>query len=520
VKLDDMPDYEGGTMSSRSEGEKEFPWTLEVALSGGGFRAAAFSLGALLYLAHTGLNTKVKNISSVSGGSITNAVVAHRCSFEQCSLSDFKKLAIDLSEKFASRGLFENKLAQVHCLAAILAATALLLTSGAALLSQLGIHLGWDKDFWFFPIIVVESIIVVAILYIRSWPIGRWMGSTFFGKDCGSVTLGALSSRAVDHVFCTTDLVFSRPFFFSTANGGRQVFERYGQANAPDVTLLTAVRASSAFPPLIPPIRYRTKQFWGVADDKRGMVALRMNHPLWLTDGGVFNNYGTEWQRLRGERWLHELAHKHVVLNQPNKETFNEHVRRRYGQVQLVIDAGQVDPPSNGRILAWPVLGWIAYVFKIIGVMYGSTLSGRSMNAGDVAKQRIRANPQLWQPSHPSFDPASDKSDDGNQGALKIYVPYTMDLATIYTQWGHALPRDADALASIQSYRYAFEDDEKRFGALWPNKEMVRTTFSSLGMLTTTKLLIAGYVATRTALKVALDYCPNEMPDPQWFGSA
>ena len=48
---------------------------LGVALSGGGVRAAAFALGALLYLVDTGLNKRVKVISSVSGASLTNGFV-------------------------------------------------------------------------------------------------------------------------------------------------------------------------------------------------------------------------------------------------------------------------------------------------------------------------------------------------------------------------------------------------------------------------------------------------------------
>jgi NTE family protein len=43
---------------------------LGVALSGGGFRATVYGLGALLYLVDSGLNKQVTSISSVSGGSI------------------------------------------------------------------------------------------------------------------------------------------------------------------------------------------------------------------------------------------------------------------------------------------------------------------------------------------------------------------------------------------------------------------------------------------------------------------
>ena len=47
---------------------------LSLSLSGGGKRAAVFSLGALLALVNSGEHARIKTISSVSGGSTTNLV--------------------------------------------------------------------------------------------------------------------------------------------------------------------------------------------------------------------------------------------------------------------------------------------------------------------------------------------------------------------------------------------------------------------------------------------------------------
>ena len=49
--------------------------SIAVALAGGGYRAAMFGLGVLLYLVDAAKNQEVTSISSVSGGSITNAFV-------------------------------------------------------------------------------------------------------------------------------------------------------------------------------------------------------------------------------------------------------------------------------------------------------------------------------------------------------------------------------------------------------------------------------------------------------------
>ena len=49
---------------------------LGVALSGGGHRAAVFSLGALLYMVDARVSPNVTTISSVSGGSLLNGYLA------------------------------------------------------------------------------------------------------------------------------------------------------------------------------------------------------------------------------------------------------------------------------------------------------------------------------------------------------------------------------------------------------------------------------------------------------------
>src|SRR4029077_4339326 len=53
-------------------------WAL--CLSGGGFRATLFHLGVTLRLNELGVLTKLSTITSVSGGSILNAVLATRWS--------------------------------------------------------------------------------------------------------------------------------------------------------------------------------------------------------------------------------------------------------------------------------------------------------------------------------------------------------------------------------------------------------------------------------------------------------
>src|SRR5258706_8560104 len=63
-----------------------------LALSGGGYRAMVFHVGALIRLNEVGILRKIKRISSVSGGSITAGVLG----------TSWTKLAFDAKSDVAS----------------------------------------------------------------------------------------------------------------------------------------------------------------------------------------------------------------------------------------------------------------------------------------------------------------------------------------------------------------------------------------------------------------------------------
>jgi hypothetical protein len=118
-------------LSNNSEVDRldDFP-TLELALSGGGHRAAAYALGALLYLVHAKLNKRVRNIASVSGASITNAFVASRCDFQSVNIDDFRVIAAELISKVARRGLLSVWTTWLSVVAVIVVAVSASLASG------------------------------------------------------------------------------------------------------------------------------------------------------------------------------------------------------------------------------------------------------------------------------------------------------------------------------------------------------------------------------------------------------
>ena len=105
------PDQKAATAPDASTTEVA---VLGLALSGGGVRAALFSLGVVIGLIATGCHRRVRCIASVSGGSILNAALAH--GDRLTGLSDttkFEPLASKLAASLASRGVFAFSLRTV-----------------------------------------------------------------------------------------------------------------------------------------------------------------------------------------------------------------------------------------------------------------------------------------------------------------------------------------------------------------------------------------------------------------------
>ncbi len=99
---------------------------LGLALSGGGFRAAAFHLGVLKRLEELGILPRLKVLSCVSGGSITGSLYALRCAernpgtpgtFSVDAL--IAELYPVLTENLRARALFGNPLRGLQALASV-----------------------------------------------------------------------------------------------------------------------------------------------------------------------------------------------------------------------------------------------------------------------------------------------------------------------------------------------------------------------------------------------------------------
>lgn len=220
-------------------------WTVGVSLSGGGFRATAFSLGALLALHDAGLWNRIRWISSVSGGSFLNAAAAVRLTASPT------RTEVDGFVRWA-----------------------------AGTLSQRGALVGLRRE---------ERSATERGLVSRAFAAGVQRLTQQPGG--GQPRLADLARDDRLHVFMAADLGSSLPIVLSD----RLVFsegmaDEWQVAHRPgELLLATAVRASATFPGL-PAVRLRSEDL--------GEPLEPAEHDLLLIDGGAWNNLGTDWMRV------------------------------------------------------------------------------------------------------------------------------------------------------------------------------------------------------------------------------
>lgn len=226
-----------------------------LCLSGGGYRAMLFHLGALWRLNELGWLRRLNRISSVSGGSITNGVLAlawNRLEFDSNGIAQaFQHEMVDPIRRFANRTIDAPAIIKG------------LVTSESA------------GDY------VAES----------------YDAHLFHGK-----TLQDLPEEkegvAPGFIFCSTNMQSGELFRFS-----RTYIRdwRVGEIPNPTVKVAVAVTASSAFPPFLSPFRLSFKESDYVPNSGQSLQIPPYTTQPALTDGGVYDNLGLEtaWKSYR-----------------------------------------------------------------------------------------------------------------------------------------------------------------------------------------------------------------------------
>jgi NTE family protein len=221
-----------------------------LCLSGGGFRATLFHLGALRRLDELGVLHRVRTISSVSGGSLMALVLAEA----------IRRLGGALTGRFAD---FHAQVAQ----------PTYALTSSNFRGRMLRRR-------------------VNPITWIRGREIVDHMAA-LLEKDASAMSLPDLPTIP-NFVYCATDMAFGVNWVFERGRmGDYQVGYHAPPPN--DYPAARAAAASACFPPLFNPLRtrFREKDFKnGKCTDKT--VREQCIGGLRLTDGGNYDNMGLE----------------------------------------------------------------------------------------------------------------------------------------------------------------------------------------------------------------------------------
>jgi predicted acylesterase/phospholipase RssA len=343
-----------------------------VALSGGGLRAALFSLGVLIGLVHCGENRKVSHIASVSGGSITSAAVAQSCAYGDCpGIEDFRTISGPLATMLAKNGvlafswsatlgflksitsrlpLVAGLIAQVAFFGAVL--FNIFAARQAALLKSLHPR-EWP---WVWVIVIAAALVLAGLMMARGALQEASYSATLASMSGGKsgLKLGELTDSSTTHVFVATDLVSGDPVYF-----GRDFVAcpALGWGTPDGLGVATAVYASAAFPFVFPARRLPCKKFRFQGGD----AAPPFPRALRLTDGGVHNNLGTDW--------FNELR---AQDRQQVWKFGNVHYPRRFqvAQEQIVVNAGAA---SSGLKRVWPLLS----VRRTMSILYDNTVQPR-----------------------------------------------------------------------------------------------------------------------------------------------
>jgi NTE family protein len=236
--IDTGSDFDSGIPSSG----------LALCLSGGGYRAMLFHLGALWRLNEVGYLPKLDRISSVSGGSIIAGVLAlnwPRLDFDQAGVATgFKAQVVEKIRLLAGRTIDVEAILE-------------------------GV---------FLPGSVADKVIRDYRKYLY-----------------GDATLQDLPDRP-RFVFNATNMQsgalwrFEKPYMRDY---------RVGEVKDPKVLLAVAVASSTAFPPFFAPVKLELKESDYTPGSGKDLQTAPYMTKVYLADGGVYDNLGLEtaWKR-------------------------------------------------------------------------------------------------------------------------------------------------------------------------------------------------------------------------------
>lgn len=427
---------------------------IAVALSGGGHRASLFGLGAVLYLVDAGKGAEIACVSSVSGGSITNAYVGLVTDIATCDAKEFRTCVGPLARAVSTKGTVWVAPITYGYLAV---GAAVVLTAAA---------LSWWLEG------AVPFVTWAVALLLLGWLArqrGHVAASAFDRALFHRAPLSALNSDT-DHVICSCDLQTAENVYFS----GRFVHSyRLGWGAPGDLPLTRAVQASAALPgafaPTVLPLK-RHKFSPPVAGDRPNR--------LLLADGGVYDNMATEWPLRLSAR---------VQEGKPPSPP-----PHAVDQV-VVVNASAGLGVTRRRSVTVPLVGEVTSLLAVKDVLYDQTTAVRRR----LLDARFRAT-------------KAGLADEGirlDGGMVQIdRSPY--ELPAKFARGDDDLARRAKAALEVLT-----PDAEDAWRSEAEANRSVKTTLSKISPERAASLLRHAYVLTMVNMHVLCDYPLLAVPD-------
>jgi NTE family protein len=254
---------------------------IALCLSGGGYRAMVFHIGALWRLYESGLLGKINRISSVSGGSITAGLLAlkwRELSFEPSNIArDFVPKVVEPLRGLAGETIDREAFVIGH------------LTFGSV-----SGRIAAAYDSYLFKGATLQDLpdeprFVINATNIQSGVLWRFMKP--YMRD-----------------YCV------------------------GEVKNPTVPLSQAVAASSAFPPVLSPLEMRVDPNTFTPNSGQSLQRRPFTSRVILSDGGVYDNLGLETAWKRYQTILVSDAGAKV---QPEEEPYTDPIRHSYRVFEL-----------------------------------------------------------------------------------------------------------------------------------------------------------------------------------------
>jgi predicted acylesterase/phospholipase RssA len=437
--------------------------TLALALSGGGKRASLFALGALLAVSEAGLNGSTVAIASVSGGSITNAVVAVKCDFMRVEKEQFRSIAYELAR------VLQSKRHRVRAWWLLLLGAAYTVLAETSPVNRLWDHVDVIRESR-----APESLVMLLLLSAGSLVafsvrtlVQEQVLSALFRKPSGTEsTLADLQGRRMSHIFCLTDLEEGVPLLFRNDRclhlvSDKRTGERHCQVSQQHgLGLARVVTGSAAFPGAFAPAPLQLNDGLGQGLANWTVVA----------DGGVYNNLATDWL-LQGAG-LSEV-------DWPDEWPAETGVVRDLADHVFVVDASA--PPNARRIgvnTDGPFALWKEFtsLFRIAAIINASNVAHRQ-HLLDLA--------------------------DSHDGSPAVHrLPISEPATAAAEKYSSSSDPRISARASVALQTLLSLSSQREWDDLAAQAGSVRTTLGKLSHSDTRALMWHGYHSMATALRV------------------